>query len=101
MAIQLNQRATIVAIPQDNQGNPSQVEGLMAWAVEDENIGLIEVAEDGKSAVFVPMAAGTTRVVVTGDADLGEAVKTVSGAIDITVVPVMADSIRVEVVGIE
>lgn len=97
MAMQKGQRATIVAIPQDSQGEPSVVEGLMSWSVEDTNIGMLEVAEDGKSAVFVAMAQGTTRVMVTGDADLSEAVKTISGSIDITVEAPMAESIRLEI----
>lgn len=70
----------------DAQGRPATVDGVPSWASSDETVLKVTPAADGMSAAVDPIAAGTARVTVTADADVGAGVVTITGVSeDVTV----------------
>lgn len=72
------------------RGEPAPVEGVPVWASSDETVIRVTAAADGMSAVVDTVAAGTARVTVSADADLGSGVTTITGVsedINVTVGP--------------
>ena len=64
----------------DKKGNPAKVDGAPVWAVTDESLASLSVAEDGMSATVTPIGPiGSFSVQVKADADLGEGVKEIIG----------------------
>lgn len=64
----------------DKKGNPAQVDGAPVWAVSDESLASLSVAEDGMSATLTPIGPlGSFSVQVKADADRGEGVKEIIG----------------------
>lgn len=62
----------------DAGGDPAQVESVR-WASSDDTVLSVDPSDDGMSAVIDTVAAGTARVTVTADADLGSGVLTLTG----------------------
>lgn len=62
-----------------NDGSPGSVDGIPVWASSDETVLAVRPAADGMTAVVGPVAAGTARITVTADADLGAGVITITG----------------------
>lgn len=56
------------------------------WTLGNPTVASVAVAADGMSAVFTPLAVGTTSVNVTLDAELGEGVRemVLSGELEVT-----------------
>lgn len=72
----------------DKFGNKAVVDGKPVWAVTDEALASVEVAEDGMSAVLKPKGqVGALKVQVSADADLGEGVKSIVGELDVDLLP--------------
>lgn len=72
------------------RGDPAPVEGVPVWASSDETVVRVTAAADGMSAVVDTVAAGTARVTVSADADLGAGTTTLVGVsedINVTVGP--------------
>lgn len=64
----------------DKAGNAAAVDGLPKWGVSDESLASLEVAKDGLSAVLKPLGkAGSVKVLLSADADLGEGLKEIVG----------------------
>lgn len=64
----------------DKKGNAAKVDGAPVWAVTDESLASLSVAEDGMSATLTPIGPiGSFSVQVKADADLGEGVKEIIG----------------------
>lgn len=64
----------------DKKGNAAKVDGAPQWAVTDESLASLSVAEDGMSATLTPIGPlGSFSVQVKADADLGEGVKEIIG----------------------
>lgn len=64
----------------DKKGNAAKVDGAPVWAVTDESLASLSVAEDGMSATVTPIGPiGSFSVQVKADADLGEGVKEIIG----------------------
>lgn len=64
----------------DKAGNAAAVDGLPKWGVSDESLASLEVSKDGLSAVLKPLGkAGSVKVLLSADADLGEGLKEISG----------------------
>jgi len=75
----------------DRKGNAAKVDGAPAWAVTDESLAKLQVAEDGMSATLVPSGTvGTLKVQVKADADLGEGVKEILGELEVEIIPLEA-----------
>lgn len=73
--------------PVDAKGNLAKVDGAPTWAVTDESLATLEVAEDGMSAVVKPVGPlGTFSVQVKADADLGEGVAEIMGELAVELV---------------
>ena len=74
----------------DARGRPATVDGVPVWASSDETVLLVIPAADGQSAVVDTVAAGTARITVQADADLGAGVVALTGVsedINVTVGP--------------
>lgn len=66
-------------------GNPASVENA-TWASSDPSV-VVTASADGSTATAAAAGPlGTATVTLSGDADLGEGVKPVTGVIDIQVV---------------
>lgn len=60
-------------------GNPARVDGVPVWTNSDSSVAEMTVSPDGLTASFRGLAAGTTSITVTADADLGEGVTPLIG----------------------
>lgn len=86
----------------DKFGNDAKVDGAPAWAVTDEALATIVVAEDGMSAVVTPVGpVGSLKVQVSADADLGEGVKPLLGELDLDLVAGDAEVLSIGEVPLE
>jgi hypothetical protein len=63
----------------DTKGRPAKVDGAPVWASSDETVLTVTPSSDGMSAVVDTVAAGTARVTVSADADLGTGVASITG----------------------
>lgn len=71
----------------DSKGRAAPVDGIPVWASSDDTVLSVAPAADGMSAVVSSVAAGTARITVTADADLGAGVTTITGVsedVDVT-----------------
>lgn len=81
----------------DKFGNKALSDGKPSWAVTDEALASLEVAEDGMSAVLSPKGlVGALKVQVSADADLGEGIKPIIGELDIDLLPGEAVSVEIK-----
>jgi hypothetical protein len=74
----------------DARGRPAKVEGVPVWASSDETVLSVTAAADGMSAVVDTVAAGTARITVSADADLGAGVVEITGVsedVNVTIGP--------------
>lgn len=85
MDLRDDQKVLLTISPVDAKGKPASVDGAPAWASSDETVVTVVAASDGMSAVATGVVPGTSRVVVTADADLGSGVTPLSGSLDFTV----------------
>lgn len=84
MFLKVTQKLPVSIKIADKFGNPAVVDGAPKWAVTDEALASVEVAEDGMSAVVMPKGViGACKVQVSADADLGEGVKAIIGELDV------------------
>jgi hypothetical protein len=78
-----------VGTPVDAKGAPAKVQdGSVVWTSSDPTVvAVTQDAQDQLKAVIVAGLPGTAQVNVSGDADLGDAVKKISAPpLDVTVV---------------
>jgi hypothetical protein len=87
MFLQQGQNAALKLAIKDIGGNPAKVQDdKVEWAMSDDTLGVLEIAEGGMSALFKPNGkVGALKIQAKGDADLGEGVKEIVGEIDIEV----------------
>jgi hypothetical protein len=74
----------------NKRGQPAPVQGVPVWASSDSTVLAVTPAADGLSAKIDTVAAGTARVTVTADADLGPGVTTITGVsedVNVTIGP--------------
>lgn len=74
----------------NNRGQPAPVDGIPVWASSDSTVLTVNVAADGMSATVDTVGAGTARISVTADADLGTGVSTITGVsedVNVTIGP--------------
>lgn len=74
----------------DPKGRPAAVDGVPVWASSDDTVLSVTPAADGMSAVVDTVAAGTARITVSADADLGAGVTTITGVsedVNVTIGP--------------
>lgn len=94
MVLKVSQALPLSVAFADAKGNPAQVEGKPAWALTDESLAILEVAEDGLSALLKPIGPlGSFKVQVSADGDLGEGVKSIVGELAIDLIA--ADAVSV------
>jgi len=76
-----------VVRPVDAYGNPARLDGLPAYALSIPEACELVISADGMSAEILPNGAvGNVQLKVTGDADLGAGVKTITSLADIQLV---------------
>lgn len=87
MFLKVSQKLPISLAIKDIKGNAAKVDGAPKWAVTNEALASLVVAEDGLSAVLSPVGpVGLLKVQVKADADLGEGVKEIVGELEIELV---------------
>lgn len=94
MFLKVNQNLPLSVKFEDAKGNEATVDGAPIWAVSDEALAKLEVAEDGLSALLIPSGkVGSFKVQCTADGDMGEGSKSIMGEMDIDLLP--ADAVKV------
>jgi hypothetical protein len=87
---QLKDSDKVTTLPLDirsAKGNPAQVEaGTVVWSVSDPAVLALTDNGDGTVTVAAVGPVGAAQLQVSADADLGEGVKTVTGAVEIEVI---------------
>lgn len=63
----------------DAKGRAAPVDGVPVWASSDETVLSVVAAADGMSAIVSSVGAGTARISVSADADLGAGVVEITG----------------------
>lgn len=87
MNLKVNQKLPLTIVIKDVGGNLAPVDGVPVWSLTAPEMGVMEVAEDGMSAVLTPAGTlGAVVVQVNADADLGEGVTTIIGQLPVDVV---------------
>lgn len=81
-----SQKVTLSIKPVSKAGNAAPIDGKPVWSLGCEDHLKLEVAEDGLSAVVSALGKlGVCQVNVKADADLGEGVEEIVGAVDVEV----------------
>ncbi len=79
------QKVALAINPVSAAGNSAAVESV-SWSVSDDTLFTLEVSEDGLSAVlFTTGKLGSGQVNVVADADLGDGVTEIAGALEVSV----------------
>lgn len=79
-AITVTQKYTLAIEPVNKKGNPAPLDGIPAWASSDESVATVVADESGLSATVLAQGVGSYTVSVSGDADLGAGVKTITAS---------------------
>lgn len=82
-----SQKLTLSVQPVDKRGDPASVEpGSAVWAIDDATLATVTASSDGLSADVAALGPqGSTRIVLSADADLGAGVVTIFGEYQLTV----------------
>lgn len=97
MKLKVTQSLPLSIKPVDAKGNAATVDGAPAWSVSDATLASINPADDGLSAVLVPLGPiGSFSVQVSADGDLGEGTKTIVGTLAVDLIG--GDAVSVEIV---
>lgn len=86
MILTATQQIELAIKPLDRKGNPAQVDGIPQWSSSNTEAITLQPHEDGLSCIAIANKLGDAQVSVKADADLGEGVEFITGALDITVV---------------
>lgn len=75
---------------------PAQLDGVPVWTVQVPALGILEVAPDGRTAIFRARVPGVTDITVTGDADMSSGTRLISSVppLTVTVTPGEAQNIQ-------
>ena len=96
MNLKIDQNLPLSIAVKDRRGNPAALDGAPAWSVTVPELAVLEVAEDGLSAVLKPTGiVGSLVVQVSGDADLGEGEKTLLGELPVELIAAEAVTIAI------
>jgi len=79
-AITTTQQFTIPSPFVDRKGKPAPVDGIPVWASSNEAVATVTPGPGGLSAVVKAQGVGEYTISVSGDADLGEGVNTITGS---------------------
>jgi len=82
-----DQKVTLSIQPVDKKGNPAKLDGAPEWFISNSDLLTLSAADDGMSAVVTAIGPlGSSVVSVKADADLGEGVTPIVGALEVLVV---------------
>lgn len=96
MQMKVDEVKKIIAKPVDKFGNDAAIEdGSALWSLSDPALGSLAPAADGKSADFTPAGqVGSGKIQFSADADLGAGVVTISGELDVDLLPGQAVAVQ-------
>jgi hypothetical protein len=89
------QQVAVAVSALDKKGQPTAVQGIVFASSDMAIVTVAPDAADPAKATIVAGLPGIAQVTVTADADLGEGVQAITGALDITVVAGAAASLSV------
>lgn len=72
------------------RGEPAPIDGVPVWGSSDDTVLAVTPAADGLTAMVNTVGAGTARISVQADADLGAGVATITGVsedVNVTIGP--------------
>lgn len=76
-----------VGSPVDAKGNPAKIQGDVVWSVSDETVLRLTPTDNPNVVTVVAVGpVGAASVTVSGDADLGEGVTTISSTLAFEIV---------------
>jgi hypothetical protein len=84
VSLTLDQQFNAVVTPKDRKGNPAEIQNPV-WASSDETVAQVTAGADGLSALVDTIGVGQANIVVSGDADMGDGVKPITGTLGVTV----------------
>lgn len=97
MELKVSDKRNYAIVAKDKFGNVTSLDSKEkpAWAVSDPALADLAIAEDGMSADVMPKGpVGNFLLQVSGDADLGDGVKPITGEASIELLPGEAVSIE-------
>lgn len=87
LEIRDDQKCLLSIQPVDKKGNPAAVDGIPEWFTSNTDLLAIDPAADGLSATVSAIGPlGSGVISVKADADLGEGVTPLAGALEVLVV---------------
>lgn len=89
------QNCLLTIAPVDAKGAAAPVDGVPAWTSSNPAVAAVEPSADGLSATVKAGVPGTATIAVSADADLGEGVTPIAGALDVTVTPTSAVAVTI------
>lgn len=90
------QQVSVAVSATTKRGRPAQVHDVV-FSSSDENVATVEAdADDASKALVKAVGEGTAQINVSADADLGEGVTTIHGALDVTVIPSQATQLALQ-----
>lgn len=96
MFLKVSQNLPLSIEIKDKFGNVAKVDGAPVWSLTNPILGILEVSEDGMSAVLKPVGGvGSLKVQVNADADLGEGIKSILGELDVDMLAGEAVSVAI------
>jgi len=86
--IAIGKQFTVTPAFKDDEGNIAPVDGVPEWKNDNESVLLMEVAEDGLSAIVASaFGAGSGQISCAADADLGQGTRPIVGTLLVNVLP--------------
>ncbi len=86
-------KKVVITLHPKNLKNAAPIDGVPQWAVSDPNVVVLTVAADGLSAEAKAGATGHAEVTITGDADMGTGVETLTEVIPFDVIAANAKTL--------
>lgn len=87
MTITDTQKFTASVLPVDAKGNPAVLDGPVSFVAENASLVSVTPGTDGLSAEIAALGPlGSTQVTISGDADLGVGVVTITATLQVDVI---------------
>lgn len=90
------QKFTVSVAPLDGKGNPAVLDGPVSFTADNPALVTITPGADGLSAEVLAVGPlGSTQITISGDADLGAGVETITATLQVDVIAGKAASFAV------
>lgn len=91
LTLSVTQNVGLTITPRDARGNPAPVDGIPVWEISDPSLASLVPSADGLSAYITALGGvGHAQVKVSADARMGPDVRTITGILELELVPAEA-----------